>query len=332
MDHFCPWVGGVVGERAHKFFLQFLFYSSILSTYAMICFAYFVRETRSDVQWMVALGISAFFTLFTGGMVINTLNLLFRNVTTIENINAASRTMLLAVLLPPELQPHLRGESDLVQAPTAAALTPSRSHKDDEPLTSEIDDPSHVNYFSNVHVNRPLRRPCRSENWRGTVTYPLNLPTDRPPLPAPSPRTFAILETPPGMNPWDLGTPWRNFTAVMGPKLHNWLLPIGHSPCCDHTSRISWYPLGPQFERFLVEAGLVQQQPPSKPEGARWLPSDVPTGRHDSDQRRRKRRIAYGWQNGERPDGWLSEKEARRARKEARRRAKMEDRGELVIR
>lgn len=54
MDHFCPWVGGVVGERSHKYFLQFLFYSMILSTYLMICMAYFVHESRSNVHWMVS--------------------------------------------------------------------------------------------------------------------------------------------------------------------------------------------------------------------------------------------------------------------------------------
>ena len=325
MDHFCPWVGGVVGERSHKFFFQFLFYSFVLSTYVMSCLAYFMHETRSEVQWLVVLGISAFFVLFTLGMVINTMNLLFHNTTTIESINAGSRTMLLAVLLPPHLQPNPQDQMDLVRPPTAVTIPPNKSSGENEPLTSEIDDPSHLNYFSNNRVNRPFRRPSRSPYWKGTVTYPLNLPTDRPPLPAPSPRTFAILETPQGMNPWALGSPWRNFTAVMGPKLHNWLLPIGHSPCCDHSSGVSWYPLGPQFEDFLYEAGLVQEPERPATQSARYLPSDYSKG-HSSDRKRRKRRLADGWQNGERPDGWLSEKEARRARNAQRRIARAEER------
>ncbi|KAK6392327.1 hypothetical protein LTR65_003783 [Meristemomyces frigidus] len=269
MDHFCPWrliVGGVVGERSMKFFLQFLTYSWLLSTYAMIVLAYFVHEDHSNVQWLIALGLAGFFVLFT-----------------------------LAVLLPPELQNYA------IEVPRPTYTPPSRSGDSERPLTSEIDDPSHSSYFNNEGRHWPLRKLARSAHWKGTVTYPLEgtLPTDQPPLPAPEPRTFAILETWPGMNPWDLGTPWRNLTAVLGTQLHNWLLPIRHSPCCDHSSAVSFYPLGPQFEELLEDVGLVQ--PPQQPPG--------------SGSRKRKKRLSEGWQNGERPDGWVSEKEARRTRR-----------------
>lgn len=319
MDHFCPWVGGVVGERAQKFFIQFLTYALILCTFLMTVMAIFVHETKSQVHWMVALGISAFFVLFTLGMVMNTLHMIFRNVTTIENINTGAQTMLLAVLLPPELQPHLQHS---VSMPEMAKVSmggslPGRlgGKHSQEPLTSDLDDPSHARYFSNMNLTRPLRRPSRSQHWRGTVTYPLYLPTDRPPLPAPTPRTFAILETWPGMNPWDLGSPWRNFKAVMGTHAHDWILPFKHSPCCDHSSCVSWYPLGPQFEAFLDEVGLVNPpRPPSRRERvAGLLPSDAPPAQIPS-QKRRQRRLPEGWQNGERPDGWISEKQARRHR------------------
>lgn len=313
MDHFCPWVGGVVGERSMKFFLQFMTYSLVLSTYGMILLAYFVHKDRSNVQWDVALGLAGFFTFFTLGMAVNSIHQIFKNVTTIEAINAEGRRMLLAVLLPPELQQHA------VDFPPRTYTPPSRSGDSERPLTSEIDDPSHSNYFSNEGRHWPLRRLSRSEYWRGTVTYPLTLPTDRPPLPAPAPRTFAILETPPGLNPWDLGTPMRNFTAVFGPKLHHWLLPIRHSPCCDHSSAVSFYPLGPQFEQFLEDAGLIQ---------ARHYEKESTVSR--SGKKRRKRRLSQGWANGERPDGWISEKEARRMRNEERARRMREERESAV--
>lgn len=314
MDHFCPWVGGVVGERSFKFFIQFLTYSFFLATYGMIVLAYFVHEGRSKVQniikvqWIIALGLTSFFVLFTVGMVVNSLYMASRNVTSIEHIgmNATGTTKtLLAVLLPPEFQGH----ADPLSPPSAThRSSPTRSEGEDsqKPLTAELNDPSHVDYFSKERRNRSLRPPSVSEHWKGTVTYPLNLPVDRPPLPAPSFRTFAILETSSGINPWDLGSPWRNLAAVMGPRLHHWLLPIRHSPCCDHSSLVSQYPLGPHFEQLLYDSGLVQMA-----QHGTWQPEGSAVTR----SRRKKRRLAHGWQNGERPDGWVSESEARRARK-----------------
>lgn len=326
MDHFCPWVGGVVGERSYKFFVQFNFYSFLLSGYGTGVLAYFVAERKEnsglEIQWLVALGLAGFFALFTLGMFGNCLWMIFRNVTTIENIDYHSRTQLLAVLLPPDLQEQdLHGPPLPPQAHLRSEISPSGSGESGRPLTSEIDDPSHSTYFSNLHTPRPRRResvlPHQDKIWKGTVSYPLHLPSDRPPLPAPHPRTFAILETLPGMNVWDLGSSWQNFKAVFGSELHDWLLPIKHSPCCDHSSEVSQFPLGPDFEELLIEAGLV-------PRPASRAPSEK--GRHSNAQsstvsrkRKRKRRLDGGWQHGERPDGWISDKEARRQRNEARR-------------
>ncbi|GAB1729012.1 hypothetical protein NU195Hw_g3322t1 [Hortaea werneckii] len=313
-DHFCPWVGGVVGERSMKFFAQFLCYSLTLSTYLMILMAYYVHKDRSHVQWIVALGLGGFFVFFTLGMVINTMRMIFHNATTIEE--AGPRTILMAVVLPPELQGDAIGRPSPIYSPP----TSRSGHSDSEqPFVSEIDDPSHSSYFSKGGSRGwPLRRLARSKAWKGTVTYPLpnNLPTDRPPIPAPEPRTFAILETWPGMNPWDLGSTYLNFTAVFGTKLHHWLLPIRHSPCCEHTSAVSLYPLGPQFEEMLEEVGMVQRE---------FKNAQDPSRPRDKSNRKRRPRLGEGWQNGERPDGWISEKEARRVRNQARARMRIDD-------
>jgi len=292
-----------------KFFVQFLGWSLLLSSYALILMAYFVHETRSNTQWIVTLAFAGFFTLFTLGMVLNTVWMAFLNVTTIENIDRTSRTMLLAVLLPPELQMS-PGQVDYLKPPTISTRSPVRSagNESEMPLTSEIDHPSHSSYFSYVDSSRPMRRLARSTYWKGTVTYPLHPDTDRAPLPAPVTRTFAILETPPGMNPWDLGTPWRNFTAVFGHHFHQWFIPYRHSPCCDHSSGTSFYPLGPDFEWLLEDAGLIQSTS-NQPEKARSSQSGG----------KRKRKLDRGWQNGERPDGWWIMKEARRQERRARR-------------
>ncbi|EME84688.1 uncharacterized protein MYCFIDRAFT_152906 [Pseudocercospora fijiensis CIRAD86] len=251
MDHFCPWVGGVVGERSFKFFIQFLFYTMILTGYLTGVFGFYVSKSKHNVHWFVVLGLAGFFCLFSAGMVMNSMNMVFKNTTTIEMI---------------------RGR-----------MLPSR-HESASPA---------------------------SKLYKGTITYPLHLPTDRPPIPAPVPRTFAILEAPRGLNPWNLGSAWLNFKAVFGSEPHEWVLPFRHSPCCDHTSQISEFPLGPEFEVLLSDAGLVRPPTPRRER----RPSNTPS-------RRKKRRLDAGWQDGERPDGWVSEKEARRIRNEWRRRQK----------
>lgn len=317
MDHFCPWVGGVVGEQSYNFFVQFLFYTMVFTAYITGVLGYYVAGYKHNVHWFVVLGLAGFFLLFTAGMVMNSLNMVFKNTTTIEAVRGR---MYLAVILPPEMQ------RDPLAPPPPAVLsqTPGDGASDEgseRHLTSELDDPAHISYFK--RQSKPTRRQSTSHSstpsklWKGTITYPLRLPTDRPPIPAPEPRTFAILETPRGLNPWDLGTALHNFRAVFGHHFCEWFLPLRHSPCCEHSSQISEYPLGPEFEVLLLDAGLVRPATSSSQKNERRV-SSTPS-------RRKKRRLDEGWQNGERPNGWVSEKEARRIRNEWRRRVNQAD-------
>lgn len=67
MDHFCPWyicllavntnflltycrVGGVVSETSFKFFIQFVFYTCLFCSFALIVLAYFTAELRRQVS------------------------------------------------------------------------------------------------------------------------------------------------------------------------------------------------------------------------------------------------------------------------------------------
>ncbi len=107
-----------------------------------------------------------------------------------------------------------------------------------------------------------------------TVTYPLpqQLPVNTGPAlatdtrispdePPPSaanptpPRTFAILTSKPGDNPWDLG-PLENFKQVMGMHWWDWLFPLKYSPCTNHESRESAFALGPVVERMRKLVGI----------------------------------------------------------------------------
>lgn len=85
-------------------------------------------------------------------------------------------------------------------------------------------------------------------------------------------RTFAIVRTEAGENPWDLGY-WRNFKSVMGSNPIEWLLPIRHSPCCSHESMVSDYELGPLLQDLKKRFGL--------PEGSGGVA-------HDTEMRERK--------------------------------------------
>jgi len=68
-------------------------------------------------------------------------------------------------------------------------------------------------------------------------------------------KTFAILHSKPGENPWDLG-PYENFKTVMGEHWYDWILPIKHSPCANHDRDDSQFALGPAVQRMRKEAGI----------------------------------------------------------------------------
>jgi palmitoyltransferase len=292
--------------RSLKFFIQFLFYTALFTAYLTGILAWIVRGYKSDVHLFVAIGLAGFFLLFSLGMVGNCLSMVFRNVTTIELV---SKRIYMAVILPAERQLEL-----LAPPPPAKISSGSSDHDSDRPTTSELDDPSHINYFQRQQNPIPRRNTSSAKPshriWKGTITYPLLLPTDRPPIPAPPQRTFAILQLPPGLNPWNLGSAYANFTAVFGTSVLDWLLPLKHSPCCDHSTDITEYPLGPEFELMLRDAGVSRQD-----EGKEGGGSVATGATSSSEKRRRKRILDEGWQDGERPDGWVSQKEARRMRK-----------------
>ena len=90
-------------------------------------------------------------------------------------------------------------------------------------------------------------------------------------------RTFAILHTKPGENPFDLG-PLRNFQSVMGEHWYDWFFPLKMSPCCDHDREEGQFAMGPVVQRMREEAGIAAPDHGNK---------GRPHGRH---RRRRRRR------------------------------------------
>ena len=93
----------------------------------------------------------------------------------------------------------------------------------------------------------------------------------------PERRIFAVVNTRPGENPFDLGGPLANLKEVMGYTALEWLLPLKHSPCTNHSNQESAYALGPAVQRLKQEAGLAD------------APRSI-GGAESTDQRKRRKR------------------------------------------
>ena len=196
MDHFCPWVGGVIGEATFKFFVQFTGYSGLYCLIDMIVMTYFLVDMTShgipiDGNVVAVLALSALFGLFSFGMLGLSIPLLLDNQTTVENIDAKSKIRTIAVLIPERF---------------------------------DLDKLTRVR----------------------TITWPSH-----------PPRTYAILHTRKGENPYDIGK-WNNVAQVMGNSLWEWFLPITLSPLCRRKSREEgYYPMNEEvLNRMRKEAGL----------------------------------------------------------------------------
>ena len=158
-----------------------------------------------------------------------------------------------------------------------------------------------------------------------TVTYPLPqwIPTstgspvgpDAPTTPnspvskrtTPAPRTFVVLTSRPGDNPWDLGS-LGNIKQVLGFRLWDWLLPLKYSPCCSHESQESAYALGPVVERMRKEAGLS------------YIPQRADKSLRSA--RRKSGRASAGARERHPGASTPSREEARRPRRERRKRSR----------
>ncbi|KAJ5360488.1 Zinc finger DHHC-type palmitoyltransferase [Penicillium concentricum] len=243
MDHYCPWVGGVVSETSFKFFIQFVAYTAIFCTFVLIVSAYFTAEIRRETgganpYWCVCIGLSGLFAFFTAGMTLSSVQMGVFNITTIENLNRRTAVWTLAIRVPEYLLERLWA-AESPWAPTFRMVS--------YPLQAS---PSPTS---------PHTTPSQGER-----------------------HVFAILHTLPGENPFDLGSPLKNLQQVMGYNVADWLLPIKQSPCADHSSMESHFAMGPVVTRLKLEAGLapppengaVPQSPPSGHSHRDKSPSD----------------------------------------------------------
>ncbi|CAK7223786.1 Palmitoyltransferase pfa5 [Sporothrix bragantina] len=271
MDHYCPWVGGIVSETTFKYFIQFTFYATILcgltiGTSASAIWQRKHRQLGSDPRIIVALALSSILGLFSFAMFATCLNFVLQNITTVESHQLKDRVKMMAVRIkrgsdpvvgsynvityplpkddwpPPQYgaalpptQPASTAGVDFTAAtgPGSAVMAP-----DSEKITEETD-PFKVN-----RAARAARRQARDAlDARDLLAY----------------RTFAIVSVPKGMNVWNLG--WcGNWKSVMGTNVFDWFLPIHGSPCSDHSSTESLYKLSPAFRKHCAEMNLPSAQ------------------------------------------------------------------------
>ena len=230
MDHFCPWVGGIVSETSFKYFVQFTFYGGLFTLHTLVVMAYYYAQRRQaegfiNVHWILNLAFAALFFLFSAGMCASTMQFALINSTTIENLSKKTKVYYLAIYVAPQVLSNF-----------------SATQRNDIRL---------------ITYPRPPSEQLETLQQNGadlaTLSPPHSSSTTAPPQEI---RTFAILETKPGCNPWDVGA-LDNFKEVMGYKAIDWLLPLKQSPLTRHDNPESMYRMGSVVRHLRRDAGIV---------------------------------------------------------------------------
>lgn len=91
MDHFCPWIGGVVSETTVKFFVQMTVYGFLFSGFLLSVFAWLVYDQSKrinviDGNWVAMLALGAVFMIICFGMSLHNIQLGMKNRTTVEEL------------------------------------------------------------------------------------------------------------------------------------------------------------------------------------------------------------------------------------------------------
>ncbi|GAB1312278.1 Palmitoyltransferase pfa5 [Madurella fahalii] len=216
MDHYCPWVGGIVGETSFKFFVQFTFYTTL---YAIVVIASAILNLKSllrsgagiDGFAVAVLALAALFGLFTLTMTATSVRYILINLTNVDYVKSKNVVHQLAIRVP-------RGT------------------------------PRGQNY---TVITYPLPKPPNGSGLSGH-TVVNESPSLRDQL---ATRTFAIVKTEMGENPWDLGY-YRNWKSVMGDNIIDWLFPFNQSPCASYENNESFYEMGPLYHQLRTRFGL----------------------------------------------------------------------------
>ncbi|RDW62213.1 hypothetical protein BP6252_11646 [Coleophoma cylindrospora] len=265
MDHFCPWVGGPVGETNFKFFIQFTGYTALFCTHILVVMAIYLHQqiaehVRYNRHFAAVLGLAGFFGLFTLGMTVTSIPLAMKNMTQVETLGGRSMVYTFAVLVPP------RDERRRVNAIAASQITypiityplstspPTR----DESVPMDREGRPINNYLRHVRQCEPI--PLQDEDSDQSHSPPSTSTGSSMIRDIKATRTFAILQTQPGENPWNLGSAFLNWQSVMGMTVLDWFLPFKLSPCCNHEFTESYYALGPCMDELKARVGFIRPE------------------------------------------------------------------------
>ncbi|KAI8950414.1 DHHC palmitoyltransferase-domain-containing protein [Xylaria longipes] len=234
MDHYCPWAGGMIAENSFKFFVQFTTYTALFCAVVLGSSAYVLHRqvqhgAPPDPYLIAVIAIAAFFGLFSFLMTVTSARYIFLNMTNVDILAFHQKVYHLAVRVP-------RGTRSDRFGVVVYPLT--------KPQTGSSDRKTGVSSLGLKDQD------ARKQAGDLTATSRDDLAT----------RTFAILETNPGENPWDLG-PWRNWQSVMGSNPLDWLLPIRHSPCTSHENGEGLYPMDRMLDQLRSRYGLSAGPP-----------------------------------------------------------------------
>ncbi|KAJ8131868.1 hypothetical protein O1611_g1757 [Lasiodiplodia mahajangana] len=219
---------------AFKFFVQFTTYTAIYCAVVLGATAYALRRqlehgASPDPYLLATIVIAAFFGLFSFLMTVTSMRYIFLNMTNVDILTFHQKVYQLAVRVPRGTRSDRFGV--IVYPLTKPKTGPSNRKRE----ASSLNPKDHV-----AEVQADVL-PATSRDDLAT-------------------RTFAILETNPGENPWDLG-PWQNWQSVMGTNPLDWVLPIRHSPCANHDSLESLYRMDRMLEQLRSRYGLSTGPP-----------------------------------------------------------------------
>lgn len=178
-----------------------------------------------DAHLIAILAIGGFFGLFTFMMTVTSWRYIATNMTNVDMLGARKKVYQLAVRVP------------------LGTVTNDKYQTVTYPLQSTRGPP---NGNANGGAFRGRTR------FDGSGSPPSHAGRD-----ALAHRTYAILKTEAGENPWDLGV-WKNWQQVMGHNLLDWFLPIRRSPCVDHDSHESYYRMDKLLKKLKANYGLDQ--------------------------------------------------------------------------
>lgn len=232
-DHFCPWVGGAVSETSYKFFVQFNFYAALLTMQVVISTAYFFAQRREhsnyvNGNWIALLAAGGLFLLFSGGMFLSSGQFAMINSTTIEHLDRKTKIWNLAVYTDHKVLQEIHEKGIPLQL-----ISYPRPPEED------------LNCLAQNGTGPTDQAQNEQQGSRGPTTT--------------GHRTFAILETAPGQNPFDLGY-LGNLMDIMGATIWEWLLPIKTSPCLKHDDPTSLYKLGSVVDELKANTGVTAWQ------------------------------------------------------------------------